>query len=73
MKGASDKYKNQVGILQFNIKDDEKINDKEELVKILNKNINNYENYISKNIKPDTNELGYKKIIRILKEKYSIS
>ena len=36
----------------------------------MNYNIKNYENYINQNIKPDTDELGYSKIVRIIKERY---
>lgn len=73
MKDGSDRYKNQVGILQLNIKDETKTKNKNQLINILDQNIKNYDNYIIKNIKPDTDELGYLKIIRILKEKYFIS
>jgi hypothetical protein len=73
MKDGSDRYKNEIGILQLNIEDDAKINDKNSFLNILNDNLKNYDNYIKKNIKPDTDELGYNKIIRILKEKYFIS
>ena len=72
-KDGSDRYKNEVGILQFNIKEESKINDKKSFVNLLNENLKNYDEYIKKNIKPDTDELGYNKVIRILKEKYSIS
>ena len=58
---------------QLNIEDEGKINNKDSLLNLLNRNLRNYDNYIKKNIKPDTDELGYNKIIRILKEKYSIS
>ena len=73
MKDGSDRYKNEIGILQLNIEDEGKINNKDSLLNLLNRNLRNYDNYIKKNIKPDTDELGYNKIIRILKEKYSIS
>ena len=73
MKDGSDRYKDEIGILQLNIEDEEKINNKDSLLNLLNRNLRNYDNYIKKNIKPDTDELGYNKIIRILKEKYSIS
>ena len=73
MKDGSDRYKNEIGILQLNIEDEVKINDKDLFLNLLNENLKNYDNYIKKNIKPDTDELGYNKIIRILKEKYSIS
>ena len=72
-KDGSDRYKNEVGILQYNIKDGSKINDKKSFLRILNENLKNYDDYIKKNIKPDTDELGYNKVIRILKKKYSIS
>ncbi len=72
-KDGSDRYKNEVGILQYNIKEESKINDKNSLLRILNENLKNYDDYIKKNIKPDTDELGYNKVIRILKKKYSIS
>ena len=73
MKDGSDRYKDEIGILQLNIEDEGKINNKDSLLNLLNRNLRNYDNYIKKNIKPDTDELGYNKIIRILKEKYSIS
>ena len=60
-------------ILQLDIKDETKTKNKNQLINILDQNIKNYDNYIIKNIKPDTDELGYLKIIRILKEKYFIS
>ena len=70
LQKGSTQYKNKLGILQLNIKDVNKLVEKENLIKAMNYNIKNYENYINQNIKPDTDELGYSKIVRIIKERY---
>jgi len=41
---------------------------KDEFINELNNNINNYDTYIKKNISPDGNKIGYKKIFKIIKE-----
>ena len=48
MKDGSDRYKNEVGILQLNIKDESKINDKKSLIRILNENLRNYDYILKK-------------------------
>ena len=73
IKEGSDRYKNQVGVLQLNINETDKLVNKEKLLKILENNISNYDNYIRKNIKSDTDEMGSSKIIRIIKENYFTS
>ena len=70
LQKGSTQYKNKLGILQLNIKDINKLVEKENLIKTMNYNIKNYKDYINQNIKPDTDELGYSKIVRIIKERY---
>ena len=57
------------GILLINIEDEKKI-DKDKFLLQLNNRIKNYSNYIKSNIAPDEDNLGYKKMIRILKERF---
>ena len=73
MKEGSDRYKYELGILQLNISDNLNINDIKSIDTILNNNLNNYKSYIKRNVKPDTDEPGYLKVTRILKERYFIS
>lgn len=73
IKEGSDRYKNELGILQFNISDNLSIDDIKSIDTILNNNLDNYKSYIKRNVKPDTDEPGYLKVIRILKERYFIS
>lgn len=72
-KHGSDRYVKELGITQFNINDLDKYQYLNKIFSIMEKTTPNYENYIKKNIKPDTDEPGYLKIVRILKEKYFIS
>ena len=67
---GSSHYKNKLGVLQINIKEIDNLIKKDELLMIIDKNTNNYKNYIFENIKPDSDEFGYLKIIRIIKERY---
>ena len=73
IKDGGDRYKNEVGILQLNTNETDKLINKEKLLKTLENNISNYDNYIKKSIKPDTDEMGSSKIIRIIKENYFTS
>ena len=57
------------GILRMNIEDEKKI-DKDKLLLQLDNCIKNYSNYIKSDIAPDGDNLGYKKMIRILKERF---
>ena len=57
------------GILRMNIEDEKKI-DKDKLLLQLDNCIKNYSNYIKSNIAPDEDNLGYKKMIRIIKERF---
>ena len=59
--------------MQFNISDNLSIDDIKSIDTILNNNLDNYKSYIKRNVKPDTDEPGYLKVIRILKERYFIS
>jgi hypothetical protein len=58
-----------VGLLNINIEDEIKI-DKNKLLSKLDDAKNNYTNYINSYIAPDGNNLGYEKIIKILKERF---
>ena len=53
----------------MNIVDEIKIN-KDELISVLDKAKENYSDYIKSCIVPDGNQLGYEKIIDILKNKF---
>ena len=57
------------GILRMNIENEKKI-DKDKLLQQLDNCIKNYSNYIKSDIVPDGDNLGYKKMIRILKERF---
>tara|TARA_Y100001960_G_scaffold332888_1_gene435335 strand:- start:2266 stop:3144 length:879 start_codon:yes stop_codon:yes gene_type:complete len=67
MLNGSNIYRDQLGISQMNIENYNKLN-KDEFINELNNNINNYDTYIKKNISPDGNKIGYKKIFKIIKE-----
>ena len=58
-----------VGLLGINIEDEIKI-DKNKLLSKLDDVKKNYSNYIKSFIAPDGNNLGYEKIIKILKERF---
>ena len=58
-----------VGLLGINIEDEIKI-DKNKLLSKLDDVKKNYSNYIKPFIAPDGNNLGYEKIIKILKERF---
>ena len=62
-------YVGSVGILRMRI--DEKIEiEKKNLLLKLEKNIENYSNFIKQRIAPDENNIGYEKIINTLKERF---
>ncbi len=62
-------FVNEAGLLKINI--EEEINlTKDNLLSKLDDAKNNYTNYINSYIAPDGNNLGYEKIIKILKERF---
>ena len=66
MKLGSKRYQNQVGIYHLNVQN--RLNfDKKTLIKELNKSKVKYKNFINTYIGPDKNRIGYKKIIKIMK------
>ena len=69
LPGSSLKESIEYGILRMNIEDEKKI-DKDKLLLQLDNCTKNYSNYIKSNIAPDEDNLGYKKIIRIVKERF---
>ena len=62
-------YSTKVGYLHQNLEDDYNF-DKDEMLKILNSNIINYDNFIKKFHIIDPNESGTKKIVRIIKDRF---
>ena len=62
-------YVNRAGLLKINIEEEIKIN-KDKFLSKLDDAKDNYSNYIKFYITPDGNNLGYEKIIRILKERF---
>ena len=62
-------YINRAGLLKINIEEEIKIN-KDKFLSKLDDAKDNYSNYIKSYITPDGNNLGYEKIIRILKERF---
>jgi hypothetical protein len=66
LKLGSKRYQNQVGIYHLNVQN--RLNfDKKTLIKELNKSKVKYKNFINTYIGPDKNRIGYKKIIKIMK------
>lgn len=66
LKLGSKRYQNQVGIYHLNVQN--RLNfDKKTLIKELNKSKVKYKNFINNYIGPDKNRIGYKKIIKIMK------
>ena len=57
------------GTLRMNIEDEKKI-DKDKLLLQLDNRTKNYSNYIKSDIAPDEDNLGYEKMIRIIKERF---
>ena len=55
--------------MQFNISDNLSIDDIKSIDTILNNNLDNYKSYIKRNVKPDTDEPGYLKVIVLVKRK----
>ena len=72
-KTGSDRYVKELSILQININDIDKLNDFNKITSDLEKSISNYDKFIKKTVKPDTDEAGHLKIFRILKKEYFIS
>ena len=72
-KTGADRYVNKLSILQININDIDKLEDYNKINSDLEKSTLNYDKYIKENIKPDTDEAGHLKIIRVLKKEYLIS
>ena len=66
-KTGADRYVNKLSILQININDIDKLEDYNKINSDLEKSTLNYDKYIKENIKPDTDEAGHLKIIRVLK------
>ena len=64
-----DEYVNRVGMLKLGIDNKMKIN-KNDLLFKLEENTENYSNYIKSTIAPDGNNIGYEKIIKIIKERF---
>ena len=62
-------YVNRAGLLKINIEEEIMIN-KDKFLSKLDDATDNYSNYIKSYITPDGNNLGYEKIIRILKERF---
>ena len=62
-------FVNRAGLLKINIEEEIKIN-KDKFLSKLDNAKDNYSNYIKSYITPDGNNLGYEKIIRILKERF---
>jgi hypothetical protein len=64
-----DAYVNKIGMLKLGIDNKMKIN-KDDLLLKLEENTKNYSNYIKSTIAPDGNNIGYEKIIKIIKERF---
>ena len=64
-----DAYVNRIGMLKLGIDNKMKIN-KDDLLLKLEENTENYSNYIKSTIAPDGNNIGYEKIIKIIKERF---
>ena len=62
-------FVNRAGLLKINIEEEIKIN-KDKILSKLDDAKDNYSNYIKFYITPDGNNLGYEKIIKILKERF---
>ena len=62
-------FVNRAGLLKINIEEEIKVN-KGRFLSKLDDAKDNYSNYIKSYITPDGNNLGYEKIIRILKERF---
>ena len=62
-------FVNRAGLLKINIEEEIKIN-KDKFLSKLDDAKDNYSNYIKSYIAPDGNNLGYEKIIKILKERF---
>ena len=62
-------YVDEAGVLKINIEEEIKIS-KDKFLSKLDDAKNNYTNYINSYIVPDGNNLGYEKIIKILKERF---
>ena len=69
MLNGSNIYRDRLGITQIHL-ENYKNTDKIKLIEELNNNIKNYDKYIKENISPDGDEIGYKKIFRIVKESF---
>ena len=62
-------YHDQAGVININI--DQNLNlKKDDFLKQLDEAIKKYDSYINEYITPDGQQLGYKKVIKILKDKY---
>jgi hypothetical protein len=70
MKIGSLSYQTKAGITHLNIQKDTNF-DKLELLKKLNKSKKKYKNFINTYIRTDKNKIGYKKIIRIIKNEFT--
>ena len=62
-------YHKKAGIIKVNLEDDQ-IEGKFKFLNQLNKAKKNYSNYINKYITPDGKNIGYKKIIKIIKKRF---
>ena len=62
-------YHKKAGIIKVNLEDDQ-IEGKFKFLNQLNKAKKNYPNYINKYITPDGKNIGYKKIIKIIKKRF---
>ena len=62
-------FVNRAGLLKINIEEEIKVN-KDKFLSKLDDAKDNYSNYIKSYIAPDGNNLGYEKIIKILKERF---
>ncbi len=63
------KHSEKVGILQINIEDEIKF-DKDNFLLKLDKTKEKYSKYINEHIKPDGENIGHEKIVKILKERF---
>lgn len=69
MLNGSNIYRDRLGITQIHLENYKNI-EKIKLIEELNDNIKNYDKYIKENISPVGNEIGYKKIFKVLKENF---
>ena len=69
MLNGSNIYRDQLGITQIRLEDYQNI-DKSQFINEVDNNIKNYDKYIKENISPNGNEIGYKKIFKIIKESF---